>query len=38
MEQNLVFRWVKGGDVRQLYARLAAAGLGLAGAGTSPTS
>ncbi len=34
MEQNFVFRWVKVGDVHQLYARLAAAGLGLAGAGS----
>jgi sulfite reductase beta subunit-like hemoprotein len=33
-EQNLVFRWVNACDVRQLYRRLAAAGLGLAGAGT----
>jgi sulfite reductase beta subunit-like hemoprotein len=35
MEQNVVFRWVKVGDVHQLYARLAAAGLGLAGAGSA---
>jgi len=28
-DQNLVFRWVKVGDLRQLYGRLAAAGLGL---------
>ncbi len=34
MEQNLVFRWVKAGDVHQLYARLAAAGLGWSGAGS----
>ena len=34
MDQNLVFRWVKSGDVRALYARLAAAGLGLADAGS----
>jgi sulfite reductase beta subunit-like hemoprotein len=34
MDQNLVFRWVKSGDVRTLYARLAAAGLGLADAGS----
>jgi sulfite reductase (NADPH) hemoprotein beta-component len=34
MEQNLVFRWVRAADVHHLYARLAAAGLGLAGAGT----
>jgi sulfite reductase beta subunit-like hemoprotein len=33
-DQNLLFRWVKTGDVRALHARLAAAGLGLAGAGT----
>ena len=34
MDQNLVLRWVKSGDVRALYARLAAAGLGLADAGS----
>jgi sulfite reductase (NADPH) hemoprotein beta-component len=34
MEQNVVFRWVKVGDVHQLYARLAAAGVGHAEAGT----
>jgi sulfite reductase beta subunit-like hemoprotein len=34
MDQNLVFRWVKAADMRQLYGRLAAAGLGLAEAGT----
>ncbi len=34
MDQDLVFRWVKAGDVRPLYSRLAAAGLGLAEAGT----
>ena len=34
MDQNLVFRWVKSADVRALYARLAAAGLGLADAGS----
>ena len=34
MDQDLVFRWVKAGDVRQLHGRLAAAGLGLADAGT----
>ena len=34
MDQDLVFRWVKSGDVRQLYGRLSAAGLGLAEAGT----
>ena len=33
-EQDLVFRWINACDVRQLYRRLAAAGLGLAGAGT----
>jgi sulfite reductase (NADPH) hemoprotein beta-component len=33
-EQDLLFRWVSTSDVRQLYRRLAAAGLGLAGAGT----
>ena len=33
-EQDLLFRWVKAIDVRQLYRRLAAAGLGLAEAGT----
>jgi len=33
-EQDLVFRWVNTSDVRQLYRRLAAAGLGLAEAGT----
>ena len=32
--QNLVFRWVKRDDARALYARLAAAGLGLADAET----
>jgi sulfite reductase (NADPH) hemoprotein beta-component len=34
MDQNLVFRWVKVGDVRDLYGRLAAAGLGLSEAST----
>jgi sulfite reductase beta subunit-like hemoprotein len=34
MDQDLVFRWVKAGDVRQLHGRLAAAGLGLPEAGT----
>jgi sulfite reductase beta subunit-like hemoprotein len=34
MDQNLVFRWVKPADLRHLYSRLAAAGLGLAEAGT----
>ena len=33
-EQDLLFRWVNATDVRQLYRRLAAAGLGLAEAGT----
>jgi sulfite reductase (NADPH) hemoprotein beta-component len=33
-EQDLMFRWVNAADVRQLYRRLAAAGLGLAEAGT----
>ncbi len=33
-EQNLVFRWVSAGQLRSLYRGLAAAGLGLAGAGT----
>src|SRR5262249_19365896 len=33
-DQNLLFRWVNACDVRQLYARLAAAGLGLGEAGT----
>jgi sulfite reductase (NADPH) hemoprotein beta-component len=34
MDQNLVFRWVKAADMRHLYGRLAAAGLGLAEAST----
>ena len=34
MDQNLVFRWVKASDVRALYSKLAAAGLGLAQGGT----
>ncbi len=34
MDQNLLFRWVKISDIRELYARLAAAGLGLAEAST----
>jgi sulfite reductase beta subunit-like hemoprotein len=34
VDQNLLFRWVNACDVRQLYRRLAAAGLGLAGAGS----
>src|SRR5581483_1096498 len=33
-EQDLLFRWINATDVRQLYQRLAAAGLGLAEAGT----
>jgi sulfite reductase (NADPH) hemoprotein beta-component len=33
-DQNLVFRWVNACDLRQLYRRLAAAGLALAEAGT----
>ena len=33
-EQNLLFRWVNASDLRQLYRRLAAAGLGLAEAAT----
>ncbi len=33
-EQNLLFRWVRDTDVRQLYRRVAAAGLGLADANT----
>jgi sulfite reductase beta subunit-like hemoprotein len=33
-DQNLLFRWVNACDVRQLYKRIAAAGLGLAEAGT----
>jgi sulfite reductase (NADPH) hemoprotein beta-component len=33
-DQDLVFRWVKAGDVRDLYLRLAAASLGLAEAST----
>jgi sulfite reductase (ferredoxin) len=33
-EQDLSFRWVKESDVDGLYTRLAATGLGLAGAGT----
>jgi sulfite reductase (NADPH) hemoprotein beta-component len=34
VEQNLIFRWVRTTDVPDLYRRLAAAGLGLADAGT----
>src|SRR4029453_19186388 len=33
-DQDLLFRWVNASGVRQLYRRLAAAGLGLAEAGT----
>ena len=33
-DQNVLFRWVKKMDVRQVYRRLAAAGLGDPGAGT----
>src|SRR5260370_31615797 len=33
-EQDFVFRWINSCDVRQLYRRLAAAGLALAEAGT----
>jgi sulfite reductase (NADPH) hemoprotein beta-component len=35
VDQNLVFRWVAVKDVRELYRRLAAAGLGLAEASTA---
>ena len=34
MDQNLLFRWVKVADVRELHARLSAAGLGLPEAST----
>jgi sulfite reductase (NADPH) hemoprotein beta-component len=34
VDQNLVMRWVRSGQVPGLYRRLAAIGLGLAGAGT----
>ncbi|MBI3494013.1 MAG: nitrite/sulfite reductase [Acidobacteria bacterium] len=34
-DQDLLFRWVNTCDLRQLYRRLAAAGLGLAEAGTA---
>jgi len=34
LQQNLVMRWVKRGDLPALYQRLRAAGLGSAGAGT----
>jgi sulfite reductase beta subunit-like hemoprotein len=34
VDQDLVFRWVKEGSLRELYRRLAAASLGLAEAGT----
>jgi sulfite reductase (NADPH) hemoprotein beta-component len=33
-DQNLLFRWVNASDIRQMYVRIAAAGLGLAEAGT----
>jgi len=33
-DQDLLFRWISTCDIRQLYRRLAAAGLGLAEAGT----
>jgi sulfite reductase (NADPH) hemoprotein beta-component len=33
-DQDLLFRWISSCDVRQLYRRLAAAGLGLAESGT----
>jgi sulfite reductase (NADPH) hemoprotein beta-component len=33
-DQDLVFRWISASDVREVYGRLAAAGLGLAEAGT----
>src|SRR5207245_6735654 len=33
-DQDLVIRWVNSSDVRQLYRRLAAAGIGLSEAGT----
>ncbi len=34
MDQDLLFRWVRTSDVRALYTRLSAAGLGLAAAGS----
>jgi sulfite reductase beta subunit-like hemoprotein len=34
MDQNVVFRWVRVADIRELYARLSAASLGLAEAST----
>jgi len=34
VEQNLLLRWVPVGDLRELYRRIAAAGLGLAEAGS----
>src|SRR5262245_32272793 len=34
LDQDLLFRWVRVGDVRELYIRLASAGLGLADAAT----
>ena len=33
-DQDLLFRWVRAGDVQELYRRLAAARLGLGGAGS----
>ena len=33
-DQNLLFRWIRAEHVQEIYRRLAAAGLGLAGAGT----
>jgi sulfite reductase (NADPH) hemoprotein beta-component len=33
-DQDLLFRWINASDVRQIHRRLAAAGLGLAGAGS----
>jgi sulfite reductase beta subunit-like hemoprotein len=35
LDQNFVLRWVQSGSVRELHRRLAAASLGLAGAGTA---
>ena len=34
LDQNIIFRWVRVSEVRELYARLSAASLGLAEAGT----
>jgi sulfite reductase beta subunit-like hemoprotein len=33
-DQNLLFRWIRAEHVQEIYRRLAAAGLGLSGAGT----